>query len=748
MATINKQQQSESISRRLTLFLGAFLCFFQIFVSFPVSVWKTNKFNFEAPLTYSLSVIAITIGVILIFTCLIALLAPKRFCAPLILIFTVFAAVIYIQQNLLSWNYGILDGQDLAFSQNLGRGFIDIALWISAFGLLVFTRPFLRRQTGNILITVGAITAIMTVKNVVAYGPIKTPYAIDERAKFDFSTSENIIVFLFDAYQMDLLLELIQTDPSLAEPLEGFTAYDNGVAVFAKTYPTIPLFLTGKRYQKKEPLLDFFDTAYENSLMEKMQKEGWDVGLYPNLAHFPSLINSIKLSPDIMDNAIGGISSTAKVDTYLRSLDLSFFRAVPHLLKPLVFNKGQFIANRPSIESAYLLAIGESDVPQPFKYKGKNRHGAVDFKNHLEEHGTAKIVSPAFRFYHFMIPHAPNWLDEDLKFVEHNSSFEAFRAYSMAGLKLMGEYLTTLKSIDVYDNSTIIIVSDHGMGTPNRSQYNPQTKQYEMIDKYGLQRSAAKSILLIKNPGDTGPIKVSSKAVSGIDIAPTIAAAANIDIGRNEGLDINTLPEEFGRARLFNYYEFSTWDSKYLDDFEAFEVTGHVREEAAWKRLGKIKAHINLKSSHSYEIGELMSFGADVKTDTDHLNSFITSKDFIISPNYINATKGEISLSVKLKKPPKADDTLHLQFEIYSGATIERKIVINDHARTVLLKPKRRQLNNGFIIPPYIHKGQSNFDLSFAAINAELAKPLHLSSVKLSFYNPDIIEGKELPKPF
>jgi len=122
------------------------------------------------------------------------------------------------------------------------------------------------------------MAVIMTVMNVMNYGSVKPQYAIDETTKFDFSKNKNVILMMFDAYQMDVLLELAESEPELMTPLEGFTLYENNTAVFAKTYPTVPLFLTGEQYKKEQPLLDFFETVYDDSLMEKMQKEGWDVG--------------------------------------------------------------------------------------------------------------------------------------------------------------------------------------------------------------------------------------------------------------------------------------------------------------------------------------------------------------------------------------------------------------------------------------------------------------------------------------
>jgi len=691
---------------------GLLLCLFQLFIGFPIAVWKRNKFNFEAPLTYSYSVLAITLLVIIIIAIFIAVIIPKKTRGFFASFFAVLALAICVQQNYLNWNYGILDGQTIDFKKNAGIGFIDLVMWAVVFGVFLRCRKFIQRQTNNILIAIGSISLITTAFAISSYGDVDTPYAIDESTKFNFSEKENIIVFLFDAYQTDLFLEIANAQPDLMEPFDGFTIYENNSAVFAKTYPTIPLFLTGKRYQKEEPLLSFFKSAYKDSLMEKMQDEGWDIGLYPNLIHFPALINAIDINPSVMDNAIGGVPSTAQVDTYLQSLDLSLFRAVPHALKPMIFNDGKFVVRRDALKSAYLKIIGQTDVPQPFTYKTKQRHEAVGFRDLMNEHAALTADD-----------------------VEHEPNFDAFRAYSVAGIKLMGAYLNRLKEIGAYDNSTIIIISDHGMGTRNTRQFDLDSKSYIEIEKYGIQRSAAKSIFLVKHPGDKGLLNISDKPVSGIDVAPTLAAASNITIEGFEGKDVRAVKHTDHRKRIFNYYDFSTWDSKFLDDFETFQIEGHVGDDNSWTRLGMTRANVKIKKKGEYQLGEHMSFGSDVKTDTDHLNDFIELENYITSANYVNAPNGRLDLNITLSDTIGLNDDILLQFEIYSGEKIDRKIIINGVERTALIAPLRRKLNSGYVIPPEIHKGQTSFDLSFRAAGPDMDKPLHLSSVKLSIYD-------------
>lgn len=730
--TLFKDKNIENTLGRSVVFFSIFFVLFQIFISFPIATWKRNKFNFEAPLTYSYSVLGITAIGISLLSIIIAFLLPKTARRVFSVFFLILGVTIMVQQNFLNWDYGILDGQALNFDRNFGLGFLDITLWGGALCVLVFFKELVIKQSVNILIAIGCITGAMSLINVISYGDVATPYTVDERDKFNFSKNKNIIVFLFDAYQIDLLKDIAQAEPDLVLPLDGFTFYENSAAVFAKTYPTIPLFLTGRRYKKEQPLLDFFKIAYDDSLMEKMQSNDWDIGLYPNLIHYPSLINAIDIKPSIMDNVIGGVPSKAKIETYLQALDLSLFRAVPHILKPAVFNNGNFIARRDSLKGLYVSAIGETNVSQPFIYKTKQKHKAVGFKDLLNEHGQAVTENSVFRFYHFMVPHAPNRLDRNLNFVKHDPSFEAYREYSIAGLTLMGAYLDKLKEIGAYNNATILILSDHGMGTINKRQYDEHLKSYVDINEYGIQRSAAKSIFLVKKPGDTGLLKTSIKPVSGIDVAPTIAAAAGINIGQVEGKDVDEINDTDIRARLFNYYTFSTWDSKYLDDFEAFQIKGHVKDDASWTRLGMVKSDVKIKNNQTYKWGEVMSFGADVKTDSNFLNAFIGADKYVMNPNFINAKDGALDLEINLKSPPGREDILLLQFEIYSGDAVERKLIINGHEKKALLKPKRRKLNRGFLITPDLHEGRKQFNLSFRSISDDMEKPLHLSSVKLT----------------
>ena len=628
--------------------------------------------------------------------------------------------VLFIQQNLLSWDYGILDGDNLSFENNNRLGLIDVSVWITAVFASIFATNLIWKNSKNILAFVGLTSIIFTVVNIFQYGHYGQSYSLTETQKFNFSKTKNVIVLMFDAFQMDLFLEIMDKHPDIEAAFDGFTLYENNSAVFAKTYPSVPLFLAGERYQKKEPILEFFDRVYDDSLMTDLQNDGWDVGLYPEVTIFPSVINTIRLDPQIADNVIKGVPLQTKLKVYLRALDLSIFRSVPHQMKSMIFNDGQFW-----LEEYYDAATSSPENEDV-------KHHALIFDKQLKESGRAEIADPVFRFFHLAVPHSPMTLDRNLNEVRHSWTFRRFQDYSFAATTLMVSFLEELEALDIYENSAIIILSDHGLGYWNRKQYNPDTKSYKEIQKFGNPRSAAKSLLLIKEPGEHFPLRRSQKPTSGIDIAPTIASLAGVSFDKYEGIAVKNITEEQSRTRVFNFYKFTTWDSKYLNDFEQYEITGDVRRAKSWNSRGVLGVPEQIKNKPVYSFGEVLSYGRDVKSDSDFQNAFVDLDRYRLGNNYIISDDGTLSIELEFNKAPRPNETLLMQFEIYEGKTVERILHVNSSSISSVMEPTKRALNEGFEISPDMHQGHKNMTIRFSMPNEVNPEKLNFSTLKIT----------------
>lgn len=718
------------MNERRLFFASIFLVFFQVFVAFPISAWAQNKSSFNADLSgFSPKFILITIGAALVAGAL-SFIIPKKALKRATPLAIVACAALLIQQNFLVWNYGVLDGTDLDFSKNNLNGAIDIGLWMAAGLIGWFLTEQVRIQAQNILIGVGLTASLLAGMNLINYGSYQQDYSITERNKYDFSKDKNVIVFMLDAFQQDLLLELFDQNPEFEQALNGFTLYENNAAVFAKTLPSIPLFLTGKRYHKEQPISEFFAASYDDSLVSDLQKSGWDVGLYPQTTVFPGILESIKLSPSVLDNIVTAKPGAGGLKVYLDALDLSIFRSVPHQLKRTIFNEGEFIAARAF--STTTSDVGRSDdAPGPFLYPKRKIHHALAFDEQLKAHGQVVLDEPAFRFFHLVIPHAPFLLDRNLQKTGHKGSLEAYKDYSYAAWALMNSYLDQLKLLGVYDGATIIILSDHGMAIGNRLQYNRATRNYTPLQKYPLPRAAAKSILLVKKPSDTSALQYSKKPVSGIDVAPTIAQLSGLQ-REYEGQPVDDIAEFQARERLFNYYSFSTWDSKFLAEFDVYKINGDVRKGASWKSAGKFREAMTIQNASEYRLGKVVSYGRDIKSDTDFHNAFIDISAYRQTANFIVSEDGTLALDVDLKRKPGPSDNLLFQFEIYDGKPVERVLRVNGTEFREVMTPTKRALNAGFRLTPKIHKGQKTLRITFAMPEGSKAVPIHFSTLKIS----------------
>ena len=87
------------------------------------------------------------------------------------------------------------------------------------------------------------------------------------------------------------------------------------------------------------------------------------------------------------------------------------------------------------------------------------------FYQNLMENGlqVSEEKKSAFRFYHMRGPHAPFYLTEDLKY-EPTGRMSSRNAQGTGSLKIVYAYLEQLRALGKYEDATIIITADHGVG--------------------------------------------------------------------------------------------------------------------------------------------------------------------------------------------------------------------------------------------------------------------------------------------
>ena len=571
---------------KILLALAIFLTCLQIFISMPFSIWAENQFNFGINLSSSTVIFRDFAFSLAIISFIISSVIPIKYNRTLLVGFCILAIALYIQQNILVWNYGLITGMVLDFSINNHLGYIDSLLWLGATTSFFLNKRHVYKHASTILLFVTLVAGAnfgFTLFNYESTNAQAIAKPTEEN-KFVFSQRKNILFFLLDGFQTDLFWDIIDKSPDLRNDLQGFTYYPNTTAVFSKTYPTIPLLLTGKTYRKQEPIKTFLENVYDESLLTELVNNHWDVGI------FPYVNGVINLSSKIATNIRYSITNTEIAENYLNALNFSIYRSVPHILKPLVYNKGHFIFGKKSTDylKARYTPMGY-DLNKKIRKNTNYKHHAKIFLSGLTNYSGTQNDKQTFRFFHINAPHEPFTLNIDLEYGRIGDDFYAYREYAEAINKLMTAYLQQIKNLGIYDNSMIIIAADHGGGEYTEKRYNPKKKEFEDDAKYGHKSAAGRPLLLIKPFGAQGVMQQSEKPLSLLDIAPTIAKAAGLNSHVYEGLPIDLIDSNEKRKRIFHFYNFTGWKLKYLEDFETYEIDGHVFDDSSWSYIGKLK---------------------------------------------------------------------------------------------------------------------------------------------------------------
>ena len=123
-----------------------------------------------------------------------------------------------------------------------------------------------------------------------------------------------------------------------------------------------------------------------------------------------------------------------------------------------------------------------------------------------------------------------------------------------------------MKTLGIYENSTIIITGDHSSLISDTEEYTDENL----------------TALLVKEKGDSGtPLKVSSAPVSQDNFLPAIIKSAGIATNHDYGVPYSDVPED-SKAPRYHYFQVQTGIRK-QDVNVTYEITGDGRDFSNWK---------------------------------------------------------------------------------------------------------------------------------------------------------------------
>jgi hypothetical protein len=481
----------------------------------------------------------------------------------------------WLQGNVLVWDYGVLDGREIDWSNRAWRGVLDIGIWCVV--LCVAYMGY--ERFGRVLILAAAatfgiqcITAATVLVNDAA--ALRAPSEIDLDsfagvAISRFSPERNVVHIIMDGFQSDIFSAIVN-DPAnadLKEQLDGFTHFRDNLGAFPYTQMSIPAFLSGRLYRNELPVDDFVgDVLRRDTILNAAFDAGYEVDIAAPipLKHVYSLGKH---------SHAYGVSASGDVtrEYYIRAdlaqlLDLSLFRVAPHFVKNSVYR-----------DHVWLF--------QPMmKTRGNN---AVEyfadllFLSRLAETMTADNDAPVYKMFHLMLSHTPTVGNENCEFDgvrETNRKNVTMQA--RCGLMFVVDVLRAMRDLGIYEQSLIVLMGDHGAWVPVDKLLNEQDNRTEV---HTIAVAMATPLLAIKPPGVSGVLQESNAPTSVTDVPATISKLLGLD-AQFAGTPVFSISEEAPRLRRHLTYRFgpNPQAEGYLFPIFEYRVNGSPLDAGAW----------------------------------------------------------------------------------------------------------------------------------------------------------------------
>jgi hypothetical protein len=611
---IVKKLKSESVITALSasFLLSVTLCFFS-----PATLYYTNFFEFNY--TFSdicpyLIVLTFFFGISLtIFSSLFKEKTHKRIVC---IIFTL-ALLLYVQGNILVWDYGLFDGHEIIWNNYFINGLFEIVIFI---GIIILS--FLMSEKIYKFIPVVCLFLIVIQTGgflALVFSAPEEPqwksysFVYDE-SEFEFSENSNVIIIVLDAYQSDVFQEIINEDDDFKNIFTGFTYYRNAVGGYPSTVASIPLILTGKYFNNSEPFDTFIKKSYESTSLPKTLKEnGYIVDIYGHPNGYTRLVYP---NEDLESNAKQNYLNHEIMLPHLLTLGkLSIFRESPHFFK----------------EATYSLLI------EVYQEKKSSR-----FINQFKKQSIRLIDTPTFKFYHLDVPHMPFLLNEDLEYEKLPNNRSGYKEQAKASIHIVGDLLETLKENEIFDKSIIIVVADHGVSNNaygmNLSQI-PSKDQISYVSQNVV--TGGLPLMLVKPFNSTHPFVISDAPVSTSDIPKSVATELNIS-NTFTGESVYSIRESDTRNFTFYHYFLTKeyYYGEYLPPLKEYNINNFSWYASSWQPTYRIYTSngVEIHTPPDYKLGTTIKFGKEQEPQDFMYSGWSTPEEDIVWSDGKSAT--------------------------------------------------------------------------------------------------------------
>lgn len=365
--------------------------------------------------------------------------------------------LIYLQGNWLAGKLPLLDGETIVW-ENYGKHenlVLLAATLILAIAIIISIR---KRGLNSTLIYTAAGTSVVFVMLFASLvSTVLSNRALASKDELTFnptlrnyntiSSENNFLIFLTDSVNFKTFYNVMMGDDDFRGMMEDFTYYPDTLSATTRTGYSLPNILSGTLFIGNPFSMDyreyFTSSMNQSPLFEKLSQNGYGINLYSQAETQTIFWDGEK---------IYDIENTASIHDISVDLNVFMEQELKYIkYKYLPYGLKQFA----NIET---LDFNECQVTH-LEYAAYFWDNVSNYKLITENSVLDKRRKNYFQFVHIAGAHPPYTLDKDLNIVEGGTTEEEEVA---ACLTMIKAYLQRLKDNDAYDNSVIVIMSDHG----------------------------------------------------------------------------------------------------------------------------------------------------------------------------------------------------------------------------------------------------------------------------------------------
>ncbi|MCX7030943.1 MAG: sulfatase-like hydrolase/transferase [Spirochaetes bacterium] len=591
-----------------TIFLSVSLFVLSLFLFTPARISIGNFMEFTFPFHESmLCFLAVSLVLILIFFAAVLLVSRhQKTCRIIVSMLTVSAFLLWLQGNILVWQYGVLDGKDIEWDTFINYGIIDSVLWTALIAFAIFKADLVFRISRFMSIVLIIVQLISV--SVLWFSMPKDQSFKRQESNTDtlhlYSEHINVIVLVLDTFQSDIFQDIVMENTDLEASFDGFTYFRNSLAGSDGTVVSIPNMLTANNYDNSVPFLDFVKTSFlENSLPKTLKEYSFSVDLLPMLK--PSVYTDFSgIAP--LGKKLRDWNAFFEEQAYIA--DLSLFRSLPQFMKKWVYNHQRWFIS--GLAEQYLYAESSDGTLQNGEqetsgsYNLKYSRELENSKKLLPKHWDARFLNTmvsmsgiientdVFKFIHLNGIHLQLRMNEDLLYEVLDPTRANMKRQGTGVLKMAAIFLERLKQMGVYNNSLIFIVGDHGSGvagaTINISPYGDNfNKSGPYQGNFKTFKAAGIPLILVKRMNATGELRTSDAPVSLLDIPQTVVEELGLD-AEFPGKSMFLVEENEERERIYRAFVGPQEDVDYLAPIIEYSVNGFSWDDTSWRETGNI----------------------------------------------------------------------------------------------------------------------------------------------------------------